>query len=76
MKTKKEDLTQKELKYLFKYDDLSGKFTWNVCRSSQCKIGGEAGTECNLHFCQLCGKWVADADEYYKFNLGAEELSK
>ena len=36
----------------------------------------EAGTECNLHFCQLCGKWMADADEYYKFNLGAEELSK
>ena len=36
----------------------------------------EAGTECNLHFCQLCGKWVADADEYYKFNLEAEELSK
>lgn len=36
----------------------------------------EAGTECNVHFCQLCGKWMADADEYYKFNLGAEELSK
>ena len=36
----------------------------------------EAGTECNLHFCQLCGKWMADSDEYYKFNLGAEELSK
>lgn len=36
----------------------------------------EAGTECNVHFCQLCGKWVADAQEYYKLNAGAEVLSK
>ena len=36
----------------------------------------EAGTECNVHLCQLCGKWVADAAEYYKFNEGAAALSK
>ncbi len=35
----------------------------------------EAGTECNVHFCQLCGKWVADAEEY-KFNEGVDALSK
>lgn len=36
----------------------------------------EAGTETNVHFCQLCGKWVADAEEYFKFNEGAQALSK
>ena len=47
---------------------------------SECHCGQlellEAGTECNVHLCQLCGKWVADAAEYYKFNSGADVLSK
>jgi len=43
MKTKEENLTQEELKKLFYYDTDTGGFIWNVSRSSQCKIGDEAG---------------------------------
>ncbi len=35
----------------------------------------EAGTECQPKYCQLCGQWAVDAEEY-KFNEGVDALSK
>lgn len=45
----------------------------NECHCGQVELL-EAGTEANVHFCQSCGKWVADGAEFHKMNLGAEIL--